>query len=237
MKAVIIVQARSTSTRLPRKVLADLAGRPLLAQQLRRLKRCRCADDIVVATTANADDDAIVDIANAENVRWFRGDEHDVLGRYRGAAAEARADVVVRITADCPLIDAEVTDRVIERLVGNPALFDYASNVLRRTYPQGLDAEALYADTLARVDRMARSQPAREHVTWFIYGERPELFAVASVEDAADNSDLRWTVDTQDDFARVQRMYGDLGLGDRDCSYAELVAYARRSAPVTELRS
>src|SRR5688572_8897689 len=128
MKRVIIVQARMTSTRLPGKVLMDLAGRPMLARQIRRLKDCRCADDIVVATTTNATDDPVVALADAEGVRWFRGSEDDVLSRYVGAAREANADMIVRITADCPLIDAELTDQVIEELQSLSTTYDYASN-------------------------------------------------------------------------------------------------------------
>lgn len=229
MRRVIIVQARTTSTRLPGKVLAEVAGRPMLAQQLRRLQRCREADEIVVATTGNLVDDPIVAIAKDAGVRWFRGDERDVLGRYAAAAAECRAGLIVRITADCPLIEPSLTDAVIVRAAGAPPC-DYASNVIRRTYPKGLDAEAFHADVLERTARLALSQPAREHVTLFIYDERPDLFVLASVEDTANNADLRWTVDTAEDLEYVRRMYRDLGLADRDVSYAEMLNYARASA-------
>ena len=201
----------------------------MLAQQLRRLRRCRAADEIVVATTVNGTDDPVVAIAKDEGVRWFRGDEHDVLGRYAAAAAECGADLIARITADCPLIEPSIVDAIIARAAGSPAC-DYASNVIRRTYPKGLDAEALHADVLARTARLAASQPSREHVTLFIYGERPDLFVLASVEDVASNADLRWTVDTPDDLAYVRRMYRDLGLADRDVPYAGMLNYARAAA-------
>lgn len=221
MRRVIVVQARMGSSRLPGKVLADLAGRPMLEQQLRRLQHCRSVDDIVVATSVNANDDSIVTVAERAGARWFRGDEHDVLGRYRAAAAEARADLVVRVTADCPLIDPGTTDQVVERV--SAGAYDYASNVLRRTYPKGLDVEAFPVDVLVRTDRLATSKPAREHVTWFIHNERPELFLLGSVEDTSDNSHLRWTVDTADDLAYVRRLYSDLGLADRVISYPEML--------------
>lgn len=221
MRRVIIVQARMGSTRLPGKVLADLCGRPMLAQQLRRLQACRNADDIVIATTTSASDDEVVDLARAHGVRWFRGDERDVLGRYVGAAAESGADVVARITADCPLIDPAVTDRVIAAAAAGDA--DYASNVLRRTYPKGLDAEAFPVDVLTRLDRLARSGPAREHVTWFIREERPELFVRSSIEDVLDHSSLRWDVDTADDLAYVRHLYAALGLGDRMLGYKDII--------------
>jgi spore coat polysaccharide biosynthesis protein SpsF len=228
MRRVAIIQARMTSTRLPGKVLMDLAGRPMLAQQLRRIERCRSLDDIVIATTTNSTDDAVVALARAAGVRWFRGSEVDVLGRYAGAAREAGADVVVRLTADCPLIDAAVTDRVVDALTGSPEPVDYASNVVRRTYPQGLDTEALWRDTLDRVDRHAQSaSSAREHVTSYIYAERPDLFVLRSVTDDTDASDLRWTVDVTADLERVRRLYADLGLDERVVPYDEIVRYAR----------
>lgn len=215
------------STRLPGKVLVELAGLPMLAQQLRRLRRCTLADAIVVATTTHPGDDAIVELARREDAAWFRGSEEDVLSRFVGAARQSHADVVVRVTADCPLIDPLVTDRVIDELVRHPGSCDYASNVLRRTYPRGLDAEALFFDTLQRVDRLAVSAQAREHVTMLVYAERPTLFLCRSVEDEANNADLRWTVDTAEDLRVVRTLYDALGLGERCAPYEETLGYAR----------
>lgn len=220
MRRVIIVQARMGSSRLPGKVLADVAGRPMLEQQVRRLQHCHSADDIVVATSSSANDDPIVPVAEKAGVRWFRGNEHDVLGRYRAAAAEAHADIVVRITADCPLIDPEITDLVIDR--ASSGAYDYTSNVLRRTYPKGLDVEAFPADVLIRVDRLATSKAAREHVTWFIHNERPDLFIASSIEDSSNFSHLRWTVDTAEDLEYVRRLYHQFGLSERTLNYADM---------------
>lgn len=227
-----------TSTRLPGKVLMDLAGRPMLSQQLRRLKRCRLADEIVVATTTNATDDPVVRVAEEESVRWYRGGEHDVLGRYVEAAREAAADVVVRVTADCPLIDPEVIDRVILDLQGHDTTCDYASNVIRRTFPKGLDTEALWRDVLERVHRLGRSPEAREHVTWFILSERPDLFMLRSVEDLEeDNSDLRWTVDTQQDLAVVRQIYEDLDLSEHLLPYQEVLRHVRAHPKITAMNT
>ena len=237
MKRVIILQARTTSTRLPGKVLMDLAGRPMLAQQLRRLKRCRQADEIVVATTTNVTDDPVVALARSEGARWYRGSETDVLSRYVNAAREAKAEVVVRVTADCPLIDPEESDRVIEALIAQRERCDYASNVVRRTYPQGLDTEAMYADTLERLERLAHSSPAREHVTYYILNERPELFGIHSVTDTENNSDLRWTVDVAEDLEMVRRLYEELALGDRFVGYRELLAHVRAHPAVAAVNA
>ena len=223
MKTVAIVQARTTSKRLPGKVLSEIEGVPMLAHVLRRA-RASGVDDVVVASTTNASDDPLVEIARAEGARWFRGDEHDVLGRYAGAAREAGADVIVRITADCPLLDPEVVDRVLGAL--DPAA-DYASNVLERTFPVGLDVEAMRGETLARIAQLARSPESREHVTWLLRDESPELFVRRSVLDDADNSDLWFAVDTELDLELVRRLYRELELVEVPRSYRDVVAYAR----------
>lgn len=227
MKRVMIVQARTGSTRLPGKVLVELAGRPMLVQQLRRVKRCNRIDELVVATTTCESDDRIVALVRAEGVGWFRGSENDVLGRYAAAARETKADLVVRVTADCPLIDPEESDRVVAEIENGREQYDYASNVIQRTFPRGLDTEALFADTLFRIDRLARSTAAREHVTHFILAERPSLFCLRSITDQEDNSDLRWTVDDEEDLRRVRRLYADLGLDSRVAGYREMLSYAR----------
>lgn len=227
MSVVAIVQARTSSTRLPRKVLADVAGVPMIAHTLRALQRTQSLDAITVATTTNADDDPVVAVAEREGIGSFRGSEHDVLRRYAGAARQSHAHVVVRITADCPLIDPVVVDRVVAALEPDS---DYASNVIERTYPVGLDVEALFSDVLYRLDRISDSAEAREHVTWFIREERPELFVCRSVVDEEDNSDLRWTVDTADDLAVVRSLFDNLNLASNPLSYREIVAHARRSS-------
>lgn len=237
MRRVVIVQARIASTRLPGKVLMDLAGRPMLAQQLRRLRRCRRADEVVVAATVSPADDAIQALAESEGLRCHRGSSDDVLSRYVGAAREAAADIVVRVTSDCPLIDPGETDRVIAALEEGGASLDYASNVVRRTFPRGLDTEALTSEALARMDRLASSPAAREHVTLFLRNERPDLFRVRSVTDAQDNSDLRWTVDTAADLEMVRRLYAALDLGANPAPYAAVLAYVRKHPELAALNA
>lgn len=198
----------------------------MLAQQLRRIKRCEKLDDIVIATTDNTADDPVADLARRENVDCFRGSELDVLHRFVGAAQQARADVIVRLTADCPLADPGVIDRVVAELVEAASECDYASNVLERTYPRGLDTEVVFRDTLERTHRMANSPAAREHVTTFIYSERPDLFLRRSVRHRENHSDLRWTVDVPVDLQVVRTLYRELGLADTVRPYEEIVQYA-----------
>jgi spore coat polysaccharide biosynthesis protein SpsF len=227
MRRVIIIQARMGSERLPGKVLMTVGGRPMLEHQVRRLQQCTKVDAIVLATTVNPSDDPLADLAQRLGVHCYRGSEHDVLIRYIGAARESSADVVVRVTADCPLIEPSIVDEVIDELVVHSHSCDYASNVLQRSFPRGLDVEALYRDTLERIARMATSRPAREHVTYFLTQERPDLFSVRSVTDVEDNSDLRWTVDTAEDLAVIREIYDALDLGAVALPYSQTLRFVR----------
>lgn len=224
MRRVYVIQARMTSTRLPGKVMMDLDGKSLLARQLARLKLCRTADELVVACTTNPADDALAAHAAGEGVRVFRGSENDVLSRYLGAAREAKADVVVRVTSDCPLICPEVCDVVVDALASSGA--DYASNTLTRTYPRGLDTEAFTRAALEKAAEDGVSVPAREHVTWRIHREDPGAYLLRSVEDGENHSDLRWTVDEPADLEAVRRLWTGLDLSARPLGYRDILAYA-----------
>jgi spore coat polysaccharide biosynthesis protein SpsF len=237
MKRVLIIQARMGSTRLPGKVLREVAGKPMLSQQIRRLKSCSEADEIVVATTTNPADEPLVEVAHREGVSCFRGSEVDVLDRFVGAASQTKADVVVRLTADCPLIDPALTDQVIHELIDHESTCDYAANVLKRTFPRGLDVEAFFFDVLLRWNRMASSQRSREHVTLLVRSESPELFLSRSVEDTEDNSDLRWTVDTETDLLLIRKLYDELDLGTHVNSYRDLLAYVRMHPELPRLNA
>ncbi len=239
MKRVAIIQARTGSTRLPRKVLMDLEGEPMLTRVIRRVQRATCVEHIVIATTDHGDDDAVAALGRTLGVEVFRGSEDDVLSRYVGASRAAGADLIVRVTADCPLLDPEVIDSVVgtlERGAGEGPV-DYASNVIDRTYPRGLDVEALFRDTLERVGRMARSSMAREHVTYFILHEQPSLFRMRSVVDTIDNSDLRWTVDEPADLEMVRSLYDNLNLATSHVSYRDVVAWIRHHPDVASMNA
>ena len=223
------------STRLPGKVLRDLVGRPMLARQIERLMACRSIDEIVIATSMDPADDPIVALATDLGIRATRGSSDDVLSRFLSAARDTRADVVVRVTADCPLIDPSTTDQVVDELTNHADTCDYASNVITRTFPRGLDAEAFFVDTLQRLDRLARTAEEREHVTVHLRSGRPGLFLLRSVEDATDNSDLRWTVDEEADFTLVERLYLELDLGRAIAPYPEVLQYVRQHPELMDL--
>lgn len=217
---VAIIQARMTSTRLPGKVLMDFAGKPALQHMLERVSKSRRLASICVATTANADDDPVADLCEKMSVPVFRGDEHDVLGRYVLAAERCNADPVVRLTADCPMHDAEVIDAAIAMYCAGG--YDYVSNAMRRTYPDGLDVEVMSRATLERTAAEATHPFLREHVTTYIRGSRPDLpkgdFKTGDLVWEEDKSHYRWTLDTAEDLMRIRGYFERLpeGFGWRD---------------------
>lgn len=209
IKTVIIVQARMTSTRLPGKILREVLGKPLLEYQIERLRQVRLADELVIATTANDTDQPIMDLCERLGVAYYRGSQEDVLSRYYEAATQFDADVVVRVTSDCPLIDPGVIDELIGLYIDNRDKYDYVSNTLERTYPRGLDTEVFSMVALEKAHKEAREQPEREHVTLYIY-RCPEQFRLGNFGNAIDYSHHRWTVDTPEDFRFIKLIIQEL---------------------------
>lgn len=204
-RVVIIVQARIGATRLPGKPLREVMDRPLLGYLVERLRRCTKADEIVIATTTNPQDQQIVDYCHWEQIPLFRGSEQDVLDRYVKAAHSFAADVVVRITADCPLIDPQVVDKTIGYFLDHYPDYDYVSNMLTKGYPRGMDVEVFSMKALQDADLNGVHPEEREHVTLYMY-RHPELFRVGHVELGRDESHHRWTVDTEEDFQLVAKI-------------------------------
>lgn len=210
MKTVCIIQARMGSERLPGKVLLPLAGKPMLARVVERCRKASTIDEVVVATTTQAADDAIVSLAESSGWGIFRGDPFDLTDRYYNCAIAHAADVVVRVTSDCPLIDPDIIDEIVTTL-GDDGGYDYASNTIPpRMFPRGLDVEAF---TIAALERAWREDPDpawREHATPYIYWH-PESFKIKTVGSDVDRSSYRWTVDTADDFRLIKEIYNALG--------------------------
>lgn len=207
MNIVAIMQARMGSTRLPGKVLLDIAGETMLARAVKRLQKAKTLSKIVVATTTETVDDQLV--AYCAQMQWActRGSETDVLDRYYKAATQYQADMVVRITSDCPLIEPEIVDQVVAHfLAANPA-YDYVSNVFQfRTFPRGLDTEVFTMEALKRAWQEDQNASTREHVTPYLY-QQPELFSVGGFSNPVDYSHHRWTVDTPEDLELIRRIY------------------------------
>jgi spore coat polysaccharide biosynthesis protein SpsF len=221
------------STRLPGKVLTKLGGMTVLARVVTRLRRAKMIDEVIVATTDLTNDDPIVEECADLGVAYFRGSESDVLDRYYQAAKAFRAEAIVRITSDCPLIDPQLVDEMVQMFISSEA--DHASNVIPRTYPRGLDAEAFTAEALAWAWLEAREPHQREHVTPYLY-EHPEIFEMASASADTDYSQYRWTLDTPEDLELIRAIYSHFGNRD-EFHWQEVLALMKREPDLAELNS
>lgn len=199
-----ILQARVSSSRLPGKVLKPLLGVPMLLRQIERLKKSRKIDRLLVATSTEPSDDPIEKLCEENGIACYRGSLNDVLDRFYQAARGFDPEHVVRLTADCPLTDAKLIDDVIGFYLDGG--FDYASNAIQATYPDGLDMEVFSFSCLERAWREAALPSQREHVTPFIH-QQPLLFKIGHYKNSSDLSHLRWTVDEPKDFELVTMVY------------------------------
>lgn len=205
-----IVQARTGSTRLPGKTLADVGGRPMLGRLVDRARRIPSVEQVIVATTEKPPDEAILRFAADRGLPAYAGSEDDVLDRFYQAARRYGVAVVVRVTPDCPLLDPAVSGLVLARFLEGRGELDYVSNTQPPTFPDGLDTEVVAFAALERAWREARLASDREHVTPYIY-KQPGEFRLANVTHAPDLSALRWTVDERADLEFVRAVYARLG--------------------------
>ena len=217
-----ILQARVSSCRFPGKVLKPLLGEPMLARQIERVKRSRSIDRLVVATSNDASDDLIEELCDKLEVDCFRGSLDDVLDRFYQAAKAHGATDVVRLTGDCPLIDPEVIDEVIQ--LYRTGEYDYASNTLEPTFPDGLDIEVFRFECLEQAWREAKLSSEREHVTLAIH-RHPERYKLGMLKKERNLSALRWTVDEPDDYELITKFYEALYPVNPEFGFEDLVRH------------
>lgn len=198
-----------SSSRLPGKVLKPLVGQPMLWHVINRVQKSTLLKKIIVATTSEDSDDPLEEFCHNNRIEVFRGSLPDVLDRYFQAAKKYKADVIVRITADCPLIDPVVIDRIISVFLDSEGKADYVSNTLKRTYPRGLDVEVFSFKILSEAWSLSQSLHQREHVTPFFY-ENPQRYNLLNVENDINLEHFRWTVDESSDFKLIQLIYENL---------------------------
>jgi spore coat polysaccharide biosynthesis protein SpsF (cytidylyltransferase family) len=222
VKRVAIIQARMSSTRLPGKVLEPIGQFPMIVFMLRRVARATQLDHLAVATSTAQADDALATEVERHGFSCFRGDLRDVLNRFNGAAKEYSADIIVRLTGDCPLTDPDLIDTAVSTLISSN--FDYVSNVDPPTYPNGLDVEAFTRSALSQAHSSADSPLDREHVTPYIRRNKAQ-FSQANLRSIVDLSSLRWTVDHADDLAFVRALTAS--LGERDPILADRFDFLR----------
>lgn len=220
-----IVQARMSSTRLPGKVLIELSGAPMLQRQLERVQRATLLSNVVVATSTDISDDPIAALCAELGINCYRGDLSDVLGRFIGALDAFPTDVVVRITADCPLISPRAIDSVIGAFL--EADCDYLSNTLEPTFPDGVDIEVMSKQALREVSAISTDPLEREHVTLGIY-RRPDHFSVRNYRGEQDLSDLRWTVDSPKDLEFVAWVFDSLFANNPHFEMADVLELLTR---------
>jgi len=228
------LQARMSSTRLPGKVMKPILGRPMVARQVERLRRCAGLDDLVVATSHRADDDPIAALCAAEGVACFRGSLDDVLDRFVQAARLHHADHVVRFTGDCPLAEPEMIDVLVRfHLDGG---FDYSCNCNPPTLPDGLDAEVFTRAALEAAWQESRDPFEREHVGPFVVS-RPERFRLGRWMWERDLSGLRRTVDEPEDLAFVTRVYEALYPAKPDFGFRDVLALLAAHPELADMNS
>lgn len=203
---IAVIQARLGSSRLPGKVLKEILGKPMLELMVDRLKQSRTIDKIIIATTDRPEDKKIVDFGKKIGIDVFRGSENDVLDRYFQAVKNLGAETIVRITGDCPLMDPEILDSVVGFYQKNKKEFDYASNVRPPTFPDGMDVEVFSFEALEKVWHLAKLPSEREHVTAYI-ANHPEIFRIGNISSKKDLSDIRLTVDNEEDFILIKEIF------------------------------
>lgn len=217
-----ILQARVSSTRLPGKVLKPILGRPMLVRQLERVKRSKLIDKLIVATSTDLSDSPIFDLCNKDEVACFRGNLDDVLDRFFNAAKPYKPDNILRLTGDCPLADPVLIDEVISYHLNGG--YDYSSNTLEPTFPDGLDIEVFKYKCLEQAWKEAVLPSQREHVTPFIY-QHPDRFKIGNFKNMLDLSGLRWTVDEPADFELISLIYNSLYTKNPKFTTSDILAF------------
>ena len=233
MRVVAIIQARCGSTRFPNKVFADLCGKPFIWHVVNRLKFVHLLDHIVLATTDRPSDDKLYYWAKENGVDVYRGSESNVLNRYYEAANYAKADIIVRITADDPFKEPGLIDKAINTL--QEGGYDFVCNNCPPSYPEGLDIEVFTKAALDKEEELSTSNFEREHVTQYIY-HHPEKFKMFNISNIGENlSYLRWTVDTKKDFQMVALIYSFLYKNDSEIFYMNDILLLLKGHPEIEM--
>ncbi|PIT92560.1 MAG: acylneuraminate cytidylyltransferase [Candidatus Harrisonbacteria bacterium CG10_big_fil_rev_8_21_14_0_10_42_17] len=235
-KTVCIIQARTGSTRLPLKVLIPLEGKPLLLRVLDRALEAKTLDHIIVATTTNENDQAIIDLVKDYNqkISAMRGSEEDVLDRYYQTAKKISADIIVRITSDNPLIDPDIIDGIVKEIQNNETLDYISNNIGKHTFPRGLDTEAIRFATLEHLWKTTTEPSDREHVT--IHIKRfPESFKTKTFLNDVDYSNYRWTVDEEADFIFVSEIYKQLYSQKKQFRMEDVIAFLEKHPEIRKI--
>lgn len=233
-KIIAIVQARMSSTRLPNKVLLDLAGLPVLTRVFNQLSYSKLLTNTVLATSTDPSDDPLENWANRNNQKFYRGDLNNVLKRFYDTATKFNANIIVRITADCPLIDPAVVDSVIKGYLEGS--YDYFTNINPPTFPDGLDTEVFSFSTLEKAYQEAELQSEIEHVTPYIRNH-PELFRIGNILCDTNYEKLRWTLDNQEDYGFLASIFNDLSKPNSFIGWRKVIEFIEKNKDVQNINS
>src|SRR5581483_945519 len=254
-RVIAIIQGRMSSSRLPGKILADIAGQPMLQRVFARTSRAATVTETIFATTTDLTDDPVAEYCDFSGIPFTRGSLYDVLDRYYQTARQAKADYVVRITADCPVIDPALIDDVVNTILDTgDSKFDFVANRLpppyQRTYPIGLDVEACTFKALEKAWKSAKEPQHREHAMPYFYegvelstvnrqrseGMSPRGFKVALLNHTTDFGDYRWTVDTPEDLEFIRQVYARFD-GRDDFSWKEVLDLVQNEPQLMEINA
>jgi spore coat polysaccharide biosynthesis protein SpsF (cytidylyltransferase family) len=230
-KITCIIQARTNSSRLPNKILLKLSNTHIIVHIIDRIKKSTLIEQIILATTINHDDQILLDIANDNQITSFKGNEFDVLDRFYNAAKENDAGTVIRITGDCPLVDPILIDKMLKFFLENN--FDYVSNTIERTFPDGLDIEIFTFATLEKAFFEATWISEREHVTPYII-KNPKLFKLFSYTNVENLSHLRWCLDEASDYEMLQKIYQEFE-SDNFFSTTDVLKLLEKKPEISEI--
>lgn len=234
MDFLCIIQARTGSSRLPGKVLMNLKGKTVLEHVVSRVKKSSMVSDVIVATTIGKSDLQIVGLCAEQGIRIFCGSEDDVLDRFYQAAKLLKPENIIRITADCPLMDPEMIDMVIEQHIKVGA--DYTSNCIVESYPDGLDVEVFRFSSLEKAWNEARLKSEREHVTPFIRNHS-DIFKISSLVNTTDLSSKRWTLDNQEDFDFISEVYKGIFSRNNNFGMNDVLEFLKENPNIEKLNS
>jgi len=234
IKVIGIIQARTDSTRLPNKTLKDIQGKPLILHVIERVQHATSIEKVVLATTTRSIDTPLADLVQTQGIPVYRGDCDDVLDRYYQAATQYHGAVIVRITGDCPLIDPHVIDTIVQIFLQHH--YDYVTNTLQPTYPDGLDVEVFSYKALQKAWNEATLTSEREHVTAYIRNH-PELFTLYDIKNPVDLSKYRWTVDQQEDLDFVREIYKRLSKKQKIFYMEDIVELLQQHPQLQEINA
>jgi spore coat polysaccharide biosynthesis protein SpsF len=223
---LVVLQARMSSTRLPGKVMSQINGHPMIYWEIGRISKAKLVNKIVVAISDQSSDDILAEYLESIHQEYTRGSLDNVLDRYVKAEEKYKPSVIIRLTADCPLVMPELIDQYLE--IFEKSEFDYLSNILKLTYPDGLDVEIIAAGTFKKLLEFNLSKEEKEHVTLGIYS-RKDKFKTYNVSNKTNMSNFRWTVDTPDDLAFVKSIYAHFESKEMNFTFEDVLKYVKEN--------